>query len=68
MVAKTALERIMNFVEAERLTEMKKWSQRSRRKNKPDILTRSTLETVNKIRKLLILFSGNDISSLLKGF
>ena len=67
MVNETALQKAIKFFETQNISQMKKWSDRSRYERNTMQLLRNVREKVADIRKILIIFSGNDIGEMLKG-
>ena len=67
MVNITALQKIDDFILSNNLGVMRKWSERALYEpNTKKLLTYSRV-MVQKIRKILVLLSGNEIAEMLKG-
>ena len=67
MVNETAVHKIIKFIESQNISQMKKWSERSRYNNRTMQLLRFIREKVVNIREILRILSGNDIVEMLKG-
>jgi hypothetical protein len=68
MVNQSALERIISYSNNQRLREMKRWSERNIfRNNRPTIRHDFSRKMISNIRRILNLFSGNDLVNMLKG-
>ena len=68
MVIISALQKIIQFVEANSIGPMKIWSERVRFENDGKRFVRSVREIIKKIRQLLSLLSGGEIVEMLLGF
>ncbi len=66
MVNLNSIEKIMRYINENNIRPMKKWSLRNQNCTNTRYLAFKNLK--NKIRDLLILLSGNDVISMLKGF
>ena len=66
MVNITALQQITNFLNGKNIRHMKKWSNRSRYGEDNNVLLRNVHSMVKKIKRLLIIISGDDVVEMLK--
>lgn len=62
----TALQRLISFIENNKLIKMMKWSDRKLNLNNGKLM-RYTRVLIKQIRLILNLISGNDLTEMLKG-
>lgn len=62
----TALQRLISFIENNKLVKMMKWSDRKLNLNNGKLM-RYTRVLIKQIRLILNLISGNDLTEMLKG-
>jgi hypothetical protein len=67
MVNQNGLFKISNFIEANRIRAMKKWTSRTRYNQNRTKSTHIKV-LIKKIRSILGLISGDDLVEMLKGF
>ena len=67
MGKKSSLSIIVKFIEENNLIAMKHWSQRFQKAGVRRYSNTFNLKLIERIRKILLLISGNDIVTMLKG-